>query len=77
MLQAAFERLNIHKRKDNQRFYHARIAEAPGKTHDYKILKGYLIKGRGLMDTGALNDSPNFFSVSAGGKYFGKNVTYL
>ena len=61
VLQAAFERLNIHKRKDNQRFYHARIAEAPGKTHDYKILKGYLIKGRGLMDTGALNDSPNFF----------------
>ncbi|EPP2110741.1 conjugal transfer nickase/helicase domain-containing protein [Escherichia coli] len=60
-LQAAFERLNIHKRKDNQRFYHARIAEAPGKTHDYKILKGYLIKGRGLMDTGDLNDSPNFF----------------
>ncbi|EFA6784884.1 DNA-binding domain-containing protein [Escherichia coli] len=61
VLQTAFERLNIHKRKDNQRFYHARIAEALGKTHGYKILKGYLIKGRGLMDTGDLNDSPNFF----------------
>ncbi|MDM8920106.1 hypothetical protein QU870_27410, partial [Escherichia coli] len=61
IVQSSFERLCINKRRDDQRFYFARIAEEPGNCARYKTVKGYLVKGRSLMHESKLKDSPYLF----------------
>ncbi|HAO0315304.1 TPA: DNA-binding domain-containing protein [Escherichia coli] len=60
-IQASFERLNIHKRRDNRRFYFAHLCEEPENRSRFKTLKGYLVKGRQLLDEQELQDSRYLF----------------
>ncbi|ECM5994356.1 heavy metal resistance protein CzcA [Salmonella enterica subsp. enterica serovar Newport] len=60
-IQASFERLNIHKRRDNRRFYFAHLCEEPENRSRFKTLKGYLVKGRQLLDGQELQDSRYLF----------------
>lgn len=60
-IQASFERLNIHKRRDNRRFYFAHLCEEPENRSRFRTLKGYLIKGRQLLDGQELQDSRYLF----------------
>lgn len=60
-IQASFERLNIHKRRDNRRFYFAHLCEEPENRSRFKMLKGYLVKGRQLLDGQELQDSRYLF----------------
>ncbi len=60
-IQASFERLNIHKRLDNRRFYFAHLCEEPENRSRFKTLKGYLVKGRQLLDGQELQDSRYLF----------------
>lgn len=45
-IQASFERLNLHKRRDNRRFYFAQLYDTPDKSGRFKRVKGYLVKSR-------------------------------
>ncbi|HCU1425045.1 TPA: DNA-binding domain-containing protein, partial [Escherichia coli] len=60
-IQASFERLSIHKRRDNRRFYFAHLCEEPENRSRFKTLKGYLVKGRQLLDGQELQDSRYLF----------------
>ena len=60
-IQASFERLSIHKRRDNRRFYFAHLCEEPENRSRFKTLKGYLVKGRLLLDGQELQDSRYLF----------------
>ncbi|MCU6345145.1 DNA-binding domain-containing protein, partial [Escherichia coli] len=60
-IQASFERLNIHKRRDNRRFYFAHLCEEPENRSRFKTLKGYLVKGRQILDGQELQDSRYLF----------------
>ncbi|HEB0438884.1 TPA: TraI domain-containing protein [Escherichia coli] len=60
-IQASFERLNIHKRRDNRRFYFAHLCEEPENRSRFKTLKGYLVKGRQLLNGQELQDSRYLF----------------
>lgn len=45
-VQASFEQLNLHKRRDNRRFYFAQLFDTPDKSGKFKRMKGYLVKSR-------------------------------
>ncbi|QXX02544.1 MULTISPECIES: TraI domain-containing protein [Enterobacterales] len=45
-VQSSFEQLNLHKRRDNRRFYFAQLFDTPDKSGKFKRMKGYLVKSR-------------------------------
>lgn len=62
-LQASFERLNLHKRRDHRRFYFARLYDTPDKAGKFKRVKGYLLKSKDIFRKTVPQDS-QFLSFS-------------
>lgn len=56
-VQASFEQLNLHKRRDNRRFYFAQLFDIPDKSGKFKRMKGYLVKSRQVFKKTIPQDS--------------------
>ncbi|WP_313689626.1 conjugal transfer nickase/helicase domain-containing protein [Pantoea sp.] len=56
-IQASFEQLNLHKRRDNRRFYFAQLFDIPDKSGKFKRMKGYLVKSRQVFKKTIPQDS--------------------
>lgn len=56
-IQASFEQLNLHKRRDNRRFYFAQLFDEEDKSGKFKRVKGYLVKSRQVFKKTVPQDS--------------------